>query len=65
VAQPAEGHAVRRFVIPALPPRDDMGRLDHGMAVRGEHADTAKGATVVIEGHYRLSETLIPDLFSL
>ena len=39
LAQAAQGQAVCRPVVICLPPGDDMGCLNHGMSVRGQHAE--------------------------
>jgi hypothetical protein len=35
------------------------------MAFRDNHPDAAKGTAVILEGHGRVSETLIPDAVGL
>ena len=65
VAKPTKRHAVHRAVVMGLTPGDNMGRLDHGVPFRREHADAAKRATVVVKSDNGLSKALIPDLITL
>ena len=61
VAQTAERKTVGRSVIVALAPRLDVRRLDHRVALRCEHPDSAKGTAVLVNRHDGFPESLVSN----
>lgn len=60
MAQAAERHAVLDGVVMRQAPRHDMGGVNGGMAIGGQHPDAADGAAMIIHVDNNPSERLIP-----
>lgn len=63
VAEFAQGQAVGGAIVMGHGPVLDVGRVHHGVAVRGDDADAAQGAAVIVDFDDDPSERLVADGF--